>query len=597
MNPVCGILATQGFRKPFSHALLKGLRRRGPDAIGFWSDENVKLAHTRLSIIGLDERGAQPMENATHVISFNGEIYNFDQIRRKLDATGVKTTGASDTEVLLYAWSTWGPAILTELTGIWAFAIYDKRARTLTLVRDQFGIKPLYYYAENGSVAASSLLRTLLDCLDEPPALNLRALSEYVRYQFTFSDHTFLRGVKKVLPGHMVTIDLDSGRAESRCYEDILSHPKETVRLSDDWIDDTRKLLQQCIVDSTISDTSFTTFCSGGIDSSLITKVALPDIAYHCNYSDDDCNETFFAKLVVEGTPTRLFVVNAVEEQNLVERLRDIVQDFDELTIGSVILPLDDLLAQVKRRYKVILTGTGGDELFAGYVRYQLAMGECFQDSYKALFMKMKGVEKVSERFEMTHTKGVPSYYAFYDEHAEAAFYQAFDECTVDGDELQAMLRFDRRYFLAGLLNIDDKMCGRHSLEGRPSMLHQEFVRHVLRLDPRDLFDGAQLKSVLKRIASTILPRSVVYRSDKMGFTTPIGTFVNKNSHLIREQIMDSPFRELYHLKGMHFSADSKFGREVFGLLMLDLWLNAYAKTGTGTPTFVQPKQVASEGI
>ena len=247
-------------------------------------------------------------------------------------------------------------------------------------------------------------------------------------------------------------------------YEDILAGAPDRQEISPAWIDETRALLKECVLSSTISDTSFTTFCSGGLDSSLITRIAEPEIAYHCNYSDPECNETFFAQQVVAGHKERLFVINAQEEFDLVTRLGDIVKDFDELTIGSVILPLDDLLAQVKRRYKVILTGTGGDELFAGYVRYQLVLGDCFQDSYRALFARMQNLESPAERFEMTHSKGDVGLYHFYQPSAHQSFHDAFEQCMVDSTPLEAMLRFDRRYFLSGLLNIDDKMCGRHSL-------------------------------------------------------------------------------------------------------------------------------------
>jgi asparagine synthetase B (glutamine-hydrolysing) len=139
------------------------------------------------------------------------------------------------------------------------------------------------------------------------------------------------------------------------------------------------------------------------------------------------------------------------------------------------------------------------------------------------------------------------------------------------------MMRFDRRYFLQGLLNIDDKMCGRHSLESRPSFLHQELVRHLLKLEPSALFNGGELKPVLRRIADGILPRAVIQRTDKMGFTTPVGTFVNSSAHRVREHLMSSPFRDMYRLDHMNFTAENKFSREVFGLLMLDLWLNRYA--------------------
>jgi asparagine synthase (glutamine-hydrolysing) len=421
------------------------------------------------------------------------------------------------------------------------------------------------------------MIRTILENVDEARELDYAAMSEYCRYQFTFGDKTFLKHVRKVLPGHLVEVNLDTGELRSVQYEDILAASGDRRPINPAWIEETRSLMQECVLESTISDTSFTTFCSGGIDSSLITRITQPEIAYHCNFADPECNETFFAQQVVEGQSQRLFVVNASEEFNLVEKLADIVDDFDELTIGSVILPLDDLLAQVKRRYKVILTGTGGDELFAGYVRYQLVLGECYQDSYRGLHERMRAVEGTSRRFEMTHSKGDPRFYQFYDPAVEQTFHDAFSDCQRDSTDLEAMLRFDRRYFLGGLLNIDDKMCGRHSLESRPSFLHQRFMRHVNSADTSMLLRNGELKPVLRDIGKGLLPKSVLHRTDKMGFTTPVGTFVNKSSGLIREQITNSRFRDFYDLRKMNLTAESKFSREVFGLLMLDLWLNRYA--------------------
>ena len=579
---MCGILVTSGVPRPFHHRLLNGLRKRGPDSVGFWTDGRTHMAHTRLAIVGLDDRGIEPLENETHVLAYNGEVYNFLDLSRRLASEGARITFSNDAEMLLEGWSRWGEKILHEMNGFWSFTIYDKLRKKLFLVRDQLGIKPLYYWKTQDGIIVSSLLGTLLDAAGHAPELDHRAMSEYVRYQFTFGDKTFFGPIKKVLPGHIVEYDLESGAISSHCYEDIFAAPSSTERSSPEWFDRTRELLAQCCVDSTISDTSFTTFCSGGLDSSVITRMTTPEIAYHCNYSDPECNETFYAQQVVEGTDIRLFVVNAQEQFNLIDRLRSIVDDFDELTIGSVLLPLEDLLAQVKRRYKVILTGTGGDELFAGYVRYQLAMGQCFHDSYRGMFAKMHALTSPAARFELAHRKGDPSLYKFYEPQVTDTFQGAYEACGASGDEMRRMLNFDRRYFLAGLLNIDDKMCGRHSLESRPSMLHQRFVRHMMRLDSADMLTGDELKYVGKQLVTGVLPKSVIHRKDKMGFTTPIGTFVNKSSHLIREQLTASRFRDLYDLRKMNFTAENKFSREVFGLVMLDLWLNRYASGASG---------------
>ncbi len=557
---------------------MQSLRRRGPDAIGFWTDGHLAMAHARLAIIGLDERGVEPLETERYVLAYNGEIYNFLEIRDRLREAGVPVIGSTDAEVLLHAWTLWGREALHELHGFWAFVIYDKLAKTLTLVRDQMGVRPLYYWFDRDGLIVSSMLKTILEVSPTKGDLDYTAMSEYVRYQFTFGDKTFIRQIKKVVPGHVVTLDLQRRERTDAVYEDIFAPSDGDKRPIDTaWLEETGDLVQRCARASTVSDTSFTTFCSGGIDSSLITRLTRPELAYHCNFSDPDCNETSFAKQVVEGTPTRLMVVNAREEFDLVDRCAAIIDDFDELAIGSVILPLDDVLAQVKRRYKVILTGTGGDELFAGYVRYQLALGECRHDSHEALFRDMDGLATAADRFEMAHCKGTPSLYHFYQPSVTETFRDAFAACRPGDSELGAMLRFDRRHFLQGLLNIDDKMCGRHSLESRPTLLHQALVRHMQQVDARALLRNGDLKPVLRDLAAGTLPKSIVQRTDKMGFTTPIGTFVNRSAHRIREHITSSPFRELYNVPQMHFTAEHKFSREVFGLLMLDLWLNRYA--------------------
>jgi asparagine synthase (glutamine-hydrolysing) len=482
---------------------------------------------------------------------------------------------------LLEGWSAWGEKVLEQMQGFWAFVLYDKLENKLILCRDQVGIKPLYYYKSGGNICVSSLLGAISDTLGGGLDLDDLALSEYVRYQYTFGDKTFFADVKKVLPGHIVEISLDTMEVESRCYEDILTsrHIGDACLPDASWIEETRNLISDCVRDATISDTSFTTFCSGGIDSSLITSIAKPELAYHCNFSDSDCNETFFAQQVVREMDTRLFTVNAEEDFDLLQKLQSIVEDFDELTIGSVILPLEDLLSQVKRRYKVILTGTGGDELFAGYVRFMLVRGDCRQDSYRALFDRVMKVEGAAKRFELCHKKGDMSLYKFYDDSAQRSFEDEFNRILEnEKNDLAAMMRFDQRNFLGGLLNIDDKMGGRHSLESRPPLLHQRLLRHLQEVSLEHFLPDGELKSLLRNIARGQIPDSVIYRKDKMGFTTPIGTFVNKSADLIRESIMDSEFRDFYDLKKARFTAETKFSREVFGLLMLDTWLNRYAK-------------------
>lgn len=556
---MCGFLVTVGGSRAFTHRDLSPMKRRGPDGIGFWTDGRVSMAQTRLAIVGLDDRSLAPLENATHVLSFNGEIYNFLEIARKLG-----TFATSDTQVLLDAWTTMGPKVLPLLEGFWSFAVYDKVMRRVTICRDQFGIKPLYYATPPGQFVASSTLAPLLSALPEPPKLDTDVMSEWARYQLTTGSRTFHEGVLKLWPGQWLEYDVETRSGSKRVAYEKIWEIRGDVKADNAWIAGARELLSRCVDEAATSDTAVTSTCSGGLDSSLVTRMLRPEVAYHANFTDPSCNETKWAQAAVEGIDTRLMVVNAREEFDLVERLESLVEDFDELSVGSVILPLDDLFGQVKRRFKVCLLGTGGDELFGGYTRYAMALGECPQESYRAAFEKLHGTPW--QRFEQSHAKGDTSLFRFYEP-------PPFPEMEGATSDLDAMLMFDRKHFLGGLLNIDDKMAGRHGLEGRPALLHQRFVRKMLELHPSEM-NG---KRILKRIACGILPDSLIDRQDKQGFTTPVGTFVNDSSSRIREALSFSRFRDLYNLRRLSFTAQTKYSREVFGLALLDCWLRRYA--------------------
>lgn len=167
---MCGILVTSGIARPFHHRLLNGLKKRGPDSVGFWTDGRTNMAHTRLAIVGLDDRGIEPLENETHVLAYNGEIYNFLELSRRLASEGAHVSYANDAVTLLEGWRRWGERILPDMKGFWAFTVYDKVQRKLTLVRDQLGIKPLYYWKTKDGIIVSSLLGSLLDAAGETPS-------------------------------------------------------------------------------------------------------------------------------------------------------------------------------------------------------------------------------------------------------------------------------------------------------------------------------------------------------------------------------------------------------------------------------------------
>lgn len=561
---MCGFIALAGSiaHGPISHRVLGRLRRRGPDGQGFWVGRNVVLAHARLDVIAPGDEGLQPVEYFNWALAFNGEIYNWMQLRKRGERT--------DSAVLLRMFAESGVEALKQLHGFWAFAAVDGIGR-VHLVRDQLGIRPLYYARTGSGLVAASTLRAVVENLPQRPSYDDEAMSEWARYQLVFGDHTFFRGVKRVMPGHAVVYDPKSNVLIDEEYEDIWR--TGDVAPDEAWVMEAQEILIDSVSEATTSDVSFASTCSGGLDSSVVTRLAEPQVAYHGNYSGPEFNETQWARAVVEGTKTRLFVHNSNETPDLCSTLVDLVQDQDDLSVGSVVLPLDELMQAVKTRYSVLLLGTGGDELFGGYARLELAVGKCSQSAYFDAFQRMAHLKTVEQRYESQHAKGSGKLFKFYDDDAAR---HGFDSmCDWDQPRDTAMLGFERRVFLPALLTIDDRISGRHGVEGRPALLHQAFVRHVAQVSPSALLAGG-LKSVARRVFESFLPRAVLMREDKKGFPTPVGAMVNANSAYIREWITSSPHSDLYDLSKVRWTTENPYDRTLFGLLQLDAWLRSW---------------------
>lgn len=558
---MCGFVVVAGALadRPISHRALGRLRRRGPDGIGFWASGEAVLVHARLAVINPSDEGLQPVEHAGWVGVFNGEVYNWLSLRRPEER--------SDAAVILRLFAEGGAGALREANGFWALAAVSPDG-AVHLVRDQLGVRPLYYAHGRDWLVAASTLRALVPLLPGRPEFDYRAMSEWALYQMPLSDHTFFGGVRRLSPGHHFTFSRD-GTVSTRCYEDIWA--PGSAEPDEAWVRDAQEKLVRAVGEATSSDVGFTTTCSGGLDSSVVTRVAEPSLAYHANYSGAEYNETGWARAVVEGTRTRLYTVNATEpgSLDLCARVDELVQDQDDITVGSVILPLSELFEAISRRYKVVLLGTGGDELFGGYVRLDIARGRLEdQPAYRAVFDRLAGVSDPVERYDLLHRKGNAGIFRFFDaEHVSRAFRAALAE--------EHPLQFERRHFLRALLTIDDRIGGRYGVEGRPALLHQDLVRHVAALDPESVLAGG-LKSVARRVFEPFLPAAVLHRSDKKGFPTPIGEIVNANAARVRERISSSPHRHLYDLAQVHWTTESAYDRQLFGLLQLDAWLGSF---------------------
>lgn len=355
------------------------LAHRGPDDCGTFKSNKVGLGQRRLSIIDLTETGHQPMLSTEYKISliFNGEIYNHLEIRDLLLALGYTFRGTSDTETLLYGYIEWGEKLFKKLNGIFSIAIYDERSDEVILVRDRFGVKPLYYYADNDYFLFGSEIKTLLE-VEIPRKLNYKNLHEFLYYGSALGENTMFDSVHKVMPGQIFKVDAKKLNIRKQYFW----RPETDIVLNntineEQAILQTKELLENAIKRQLLSDVPVGVFLSGGIDSSAITAFASKHYDKKINtFSagfdfDNGHNELPLAEKVAKRYGT-IHNTLFVEGKDLPDIIRKMVLHHDEPFSDAANIPLYLLSKHVKDSCKVILQGDGGDELFAGYRRYHI---------------------------------------------------------------------------------------------------------------------------------------------------------------------------------------------------------------------------------
>ena len=367
-------------------AMAARLNHRGPDAHGLWADADagVVLGHTRLSIVDLSPAGAQPMVSSCGacVLSYNGEIYNAGDLRPELEARGRRFKGHSDTEVIVEAIAEWGVKPTVErLIGMFAFALWDRRDRTLALVRDRLGIKPLYYGRQNGRLVFASELKAFEVLPNWRPELNRDALAAYLRLAYVPSPHSIYRGIDKLAPGHVASIDAN-GNVEISAFwsvEQAAERGKSArFEVSDREATDTLEmLLGDAVGRRLVADVPLGAFLSGGIDSSAVAAMMrmrsnAPVRTYSIGFKEEGFDEAPHARAVAAhlGTEHTELYVSPVEAQGVIPELPTI---YDEPFADSSQVPTYLLSKLTREHVTVALSGDGGDELFAGYTRHRFA--------------------------------------------------------------------------------------------------------------------------------------------------------------------------------------------------------------------------------
>ena len=379
---MCGIVGIASQSEKVQPDLLEAMRdtmrHRGPDDTGVWlsSDGRIGLGHRRLAIIDLSPGGHQPMSDISGQfwITYNGEIYNYQELRRELEARGHRFRTASDTEVILESYQAWGVDCLSHLNGMFAFCLYDGATRRLFLARDRAGEKPLFYHYTPGRLVFASELKALMADPSFPRVLDLEALDYYLAYGYVPGDRCILKGVCKLAQGHAMTYDLETDTLRDWQYWELPKPSWQEGESVDTLADELESLLEDSVRRQLVADVPVGILLSGGIDSSLVTAMAArvssePVKTFTVSFPDHDLyDEAPYARLVAKHFGTHHTEVAAGPAS--VEMLPELARQYDEPIADSSMVPTYLLSQLIREHATVAVGGDGGDELFGGYPHY-----------------------------------------------------------------------------------------------------------------------------------------------------------------------------------------------------------------------------------
>ena len=615
---MCGIAGYLGPSPVADDVLVRMTRKlahRGPDEEGFHRAGGLGLGFRRLSVIDL-ALSHQPMttEDGALTVVFNGEIYNFRELRHQLIARGARFRTNGDTEVLLHAYREFDTAMLAKLRGMFAFAIWDAKRERLFVARDHFGVKPLNYFWDGATFVFGSELKAVREHPAVGAAIDLDALGLYLECQYIPSPKTIYRDVRKLESAHALTIE--RGKLESWRYW----CPDYSPKLPDDEaaaIEATDRELRNSVESMLVADVPLGTFLSGGVDSSLVSAIAR-DVkgaaidTFHIGFEEETpSNEHVHAAAVAKHIGANHHVV-MLDSGDLLESFRSWIDVFDEPFGDPAALPTMLLSHHARQGVTVVLTGEGADEVFGGYSNYgKRAADERLTRVLGGRFSPLPGMVRhlparmrkdrllkaIGERPSRRYAT-IPNIFdrALLPSISTPAFAAAqrtaivdyaerfFDECNASS-YLERIMHVDARLWLVDdLLTKVDRATMSISLEARVPYLDHRFVEFCARLRPEWKVSGATGKSILKKVAERYLPREVIHR-EKQGFTLPLtewiaGPLRDEVTRGLREGLAPRGLLRADYLDDLlarQFSGRRNETGRIWSLLILEKWFERWA--------------------
>ena len=608
--------------------MIATVRHRGPDDEGVWSDGICGLAHARLSILDLSPAGHQPMGSADgrFWVSFNGEIYNFKQLREELEARGYQFRSRSDTEVLVYGYAAWGEGLINRLRGMFAIALWDSAERKLILVRDRFGKKPLYYTKLGNLLLFGSEIKSILTWPEVDRSPDFVAIDQYLSLQYVPAPRTAFASVSKLTNAHYMVIEWTPGGwriGEPIQYWRLPSPQRAKGRFSYRGLEhELVERLTEAVKLRLVSDVPLGAFLSGGVDSSAIVAMMAqsgsgPVKTFSIGFPNQEYDETRYARMVAEryGTDHEEMVV----EPNAASVIPNLVWHFGEPFADPSMIPTYYLAQIARRKVTVALNGDGGDEAFLGYGRYatcrsisqfdRLPMGarqainrailsfpgwihQHYGNRLNAFGELLAGADRRSSQryaFTITYFMDYMKLEGYADGMAEVLSSSALDLLEPYFDEAPTLVTganwADIHTYLPDDLMVKvDVASMAHGLESRSPLLDHVFMEWAMTIPENIKMAGGVTKALFKRAMEPYLPKKLLYRP-KMGFGCPIDHWLRAELKEMAYDVLLSDsatsrgiFRKDY-VEGLledHINRRTEHHTRLFALLMLELWFRMW---------------------
>ena len=578
------------------------IKHRGPDSDGYYVDNNIALGFRRLSIIDLD-KGSQPIfnEDKDKVIVFNGEIYNYKEIREELKSKGHKFSTNTDTEVILHGYEEYKEDILNKLRGMFAFVIYDIKEKSLFGARDFYGIKPFYYYYDNENFLFGSEIKSFLGNPNFKKELNKDMLSQYLTFQCSIGEDTFFKNTYKLLPGHYFIYK--DKELEIKKYYEVKLEPNDDKSL-EEWVSGIREVIDNSVLAHKVSDVEVGSFLSSGVDSSLIAKLSSVDKTFTVGYDNKKYSEIDYAKEFSDKINVSN-VSKKISKEEYFKEFSNVQYYMDEPLADASAVMLYFLSKTASKHVKVCLSGEGADEIFGGYNIYHEPYSVSWYNKIPYFIRKCIGIlvypfrnytgfnflyrrsKKIEDRyignafiFEPNDAKKIVNFN--YGNKTYKDFTKPYYDKVSDLDVVTKMQYIDFNFWLIyDILLKADKMSMANSLEVRVPYLDREVIEYASKLPSKYKIVGNATKYAFRKVAKEELADKVADKK-KLGFPVPIREWLKEDDvyQEVKNMFLESEYffkpKKIIKLLDDHKAGKRDNSRKIWTIYTFLVWYQEY---------------------